>query len=143
MYAKVPRKPAKCLACKKERDGSQYCGHHFLRKHFSGKYGKTEWICYQYLRKGRSSCPSQKIQETVLIEKTKEVLGTDTLSRALLEEKLVCITIPEHNHMIFDLKDGRSIDVFWKHTSRSKSWTPEMRQMARERALKQRGKEEK
>lgn len=120
-----------------------YCGHHFLRKHFSGKYGKTEWICYQYLRKGRSSCPSQKIQETVLIEKTKEVLGTDTLSRALLEEKLVCITIPEHNHMTFDLKDGRSIDVFWKHTSRSKSWTPEMRQMARERALKQRGKEKK
>lgn len=117
------------------------CEHHYIRKHFSGKYGKTEWICNRYLRRGKSACPSQKIQEHILLEKTKEVLETDNLSRKVLDEKLMRIIVPDHNHLIYMLKDGRSVDVFWEHPSRRLSWTPEMKEAARQRALDQRKKD--
>ena len=117
------------------------CGYHYLRKHYCGKYGKTEWVCNRFLRGGRNACSSQKVPEDILIEKTKEVLKTDILTRELLEEKLRGITIPEHNHLNYQLKDGSSVDVFWQHRSRSSSWTPEMRQAAREKTLKRYGKE--
>ena len=120
-----------------------YCGHNFLRKHYSGRYGKTEWICNQLNRRGKSACPSKKIPESIIVQKTKELFEVDDLSRDLLEEKLLRIVVPEHNHLVYMLKDGRSVDVLWQHPSRSLSWTPEMRQVARERTLRQRGKEKK
>ena len=119
------------------------CGHRYLRKHFSGKYGKTEWICNELYRRGKNACSSQKVPENILIEKTKDALEVDFLSRNLLEERLVHIVVPEHNHLNYIFKDGTSVDVFWEHQSRSLSWTPEMRQAARERTLRQNGKEEK
>lgn len=119
----------------------QLCGYHYLRKHFSGKYGKTEWICNQFLRRGKIACPSQKIPESILIEKTKEVLGVDMLTREVLEESLQNIIVPEHNHLIYVFKDGRSTDVFWMHPSRRLSWTPEMRENARQQAYNHRRKE--
>lgn len=114
------------------------CGGAFVHKQANGrKYRPPIWICSTYFQFGKERCPSQKIPESILLEKAREVLCADTITRELLAENLIDITVPEHNHLIFRLKDGSLVDVYWKHPSRSLSWTPEMRQEARERALKQ------
>lgn len=119
------------------------CGGRFVRHyHHRQKYISVLWMCYQYRRRGKEFCPSQQIPENILIEKTKEVLDADSLSRELLEENLLRIIVPGHNHLIYELKDGRLVDVLWEHKSRKLSWTPEMKEAARQQMLKRWRKEE-
>jgi hypothetical protein len=40
------------------------------------------------------------------------------------------------NIAIFVFKDGGVTETTWKHQSRSDSWTPEMKQAAREKTVK-------
>ena len=92
---------------------------------------------------GKAVCPSQKIPEPILIEKTKEVLGlgaNDALDRELLLKRVKVIEVPGPNQLIFNMKDGTATFIKWEHRSRSESWTPEMRQAVRERNLKRRRK---
>lgn len=119
------------------------CGGRFVRHyHHRQKYISVIWLCYQYRRRGKEFCPSQQIPEKILIEKTKIVLEADNLTRELLEEKLLRIIVPDHNHLIYELKDGRSVDVLWEHQSRKLSWTPEMKEAARQQMLERWRKEE-
>lgn len=74
---------------------------------------------------------------------TKLILNVDSFTHELLEEKLTRIIVPEHNHLIYEFKDGSSVDVFWQFPSRSLSWNSEMRQAARERTLAKSRKEKK
>ena len=45
------------------------------------------------------------------------------------------INAQENNTLIFVMNDGREISKVWKLPSRSKSWTEEMREKARQRYL--------
>ena len=121
-----------------------YCGHLFTRKYANtGKYKKPVWVCHEYYELGRNACPSNSIPENILIEKTKEILHEDTLTRDLILDRISDITVPEHKHLVYILKDGGIFNAYWDYPSRSSGWTPEMRQRARERALKQHQKEDK
>ena len=106
------------------------------------QYDKAVWVCPSFYSFGKAVCPSQKIPEDILISKTKEVLEVDKVDRGLLEERIKEIFVPEHNHLTFILMDESEVDVFWEHPSRSLSWTSEMKQRARERALQRYHKEE-
>lgn len=120
------------------------CGGAYVRKYTNAKSGdQAIWICCQYTRYGKSVCESQRIPETILIEKTKSVLNVSELSQAILQDHISHIIVPEHNHLIYELKDGSSVDVFWDYPSRSLSWTKEMREAARQKALRRHRKEEK
>lgn len=119
------------------------CGGKYRRRYTNGRrYRNPVWICHRYLKIGKSICASQQIPEPILIAKTKEVLGVTELSREVIIERIDQILVPEHNHLVYILKDGSKVDVLWEHASRSKSWTPEMKEAARQRALKQNRKEE-
>lgn len=118
------------------------CGGAYVRKYTNNKkYDKAIWICLKYYRYGKDVCQSQQIPESILIQKTKELLGVTDLSRELIRERIAHIDVPEHNHLVYKLTDGSVIDVNWQHPSRSILWTDEMRRKARERALKQGRKE--
>ena len=118
------------------------CGRRFVRKYtHAKKRDRPVWICLQYFRYGTSACHSQRIPEAILIEKTKEVLGVDEITRETVMECVSRIYVPEHNHLIYELKDGSTKDAFWKNPSRSQSWTEEMKQAAREKALERARKE--
>lgn len=119
------------------------CGQKYCRKNSNGKYSKIVWICQRYFNFSTNACSSQKIPETILIEKTKAVLETDTLTRNLLSQKLKAIIVPQPNCLQYIFRDGSAIDVEWHYPSRKLSWTDEMRQSAREKALAQHRKEEK
>lgn len=97
-------------------------------------------LCSQYFKYGKAACLSQRISEKNLIDKTKEVLDVSELNRAEILDKISRIIIPEHHHMIYELKDGTVVDVHWAHPSRSLSWTAEMREAARQKALNQQKK---
>ena len=44
--------------------------------------------------------------------------------------------ISKPNHLLtFIFKDGSERDITWSNPSRSKSWTPEMKEVARQRSL--------
>ena len=118
------------------------CGHNYIRKHFCGKYGKTAWLCNEYYRHGCAFCPSQKIPESILIQKAEEVLGINGFTHECLAERLIKIVIPCHNHIAFHFKTGDVVDVPWKHPSRSQSWTPEMKEAARLKTKQRQRKED-
>ena len=107
------------------------------------KYDKAVWTCPSFYIMGKDVCPSQKIPEDILITKTKEVLAVDELNRDVLLDQVQQIIVPANHHLQYILKDGRTVDVEWRHRSRSESWTREMREVARQRALERHRKEDK
>ena len=114
------------------------CGGVYVRKaNNSGKYKHYVWSCRRYDQQGKSVCPAQSIPEDILVEKTKEVLGIGEISNEILKGRLELIFVPGPHHLIYRLLDGTEILIEWQHRSRRDSWTPEMRQRARERALAQ------
>ncbi len=114
------------------------CGGRYCRSY---KANKAVWICNKYDKYGKAICQSQQIPENILIEQTEKILSEKDLTADLIKSRINQILVPEHNHLIYELKDSSTVEVFWQHRSRSQSWTPEMRQLARERALRQYGKE--
>ena len=117
------------------------CGSAYLRRsNGSGKYAHPIWTCRNYTEYTKSACTAQAIPEDILIAKTKGVLGLKPeaeLTRDTITANIKKITVPAPHTLIYELKDGTEQEIVWKHKSRSKSWTPEMRQAAAERAREQ------
>ena len=120
------------------------CGrlyHHYRTN--AKKYDKSVWACPNFYTMSKGICPSQKLPEDILLAKTKEVLAVDELERDTLLDKVQQIIVPANYHLQYILKDGTTIHAEWQHRSRSESWTEEMREAARQRALEQHRKEKK
>ena len=101
----------------------------------SSSHPKNVWICGRYFDFGKSACPSHQVPEKILIDKTKEILNVDVLTREIILEKIAEITVTDHFHLRYALKDGSVHYVVWEHKSRKESWTPEMKEKARQKAL--------
>ena len=105
------------------------CGATYKRKHNAAgtKYEKIVWICSKYNELGKEACDSQQIPEDILMQKVEAIGGAQVIRE---------IRVPEHNTLIFVFTNGSEATMKWKHKSRKDSWTPEMKQLARERQLK-------
>lgn len=115
-----------------------FCGGTYVRKYTNAKSGDQPiWICNQYFKYGKAACQSQRISEDILMEKTKEILGVSELNREKILGAISRIIVPEHHCLIYELADGSTADAHWEHPSRKLSWTDEMREAARQKALKQ------
>ena len=55
---------------------------------------------------------------------------------AVFTKMVVEIRVPENGTLIFILRDGTEITEIWENKSRRDSWSPEMKQQAREHALR-------
>ena len=121
------------------------CGHLYgYRFSNTGKYKHAVWYCRQANELGKSACPSKPIPEHILVEQTRQILNIASeskLTSQLIKDSIARITVPAPHRLTYRLTDGTEIEVEWQHKSRRESWTPEMRQIARERALKQHRKE--
>ena len=102
------------------------CGAPYKRKRVRNAE-KIVWICATFNELGKSVCASQQIPETILMQKVAEVGGLGNIRE---------IQVPAHHHLVFVFKDGRTVDAEWQNPSRRESWTPKMKQIARERQLK-------
>lgn len=114
-----------CINC-----GSAY-------KHIT-THGKFYWNCRTFQEKGNSFCHSKQIPEKILEAVTAEVLGLDAFDGDAFLSEIDHMEVPEPNRIIYVFKDGRTEERTWKDPSRRDSWTPEMREAARQKALKQR-----
>ena len=63
------------------------------------------------------------------------MLGIDHFDESLLRERVREIIVPTKNEMIFYFEDGTKAKLEWHHRSRRESWTPEMKELARQRTL--------
>jgi len=100
------------------------------------KYERIVWICNTFNTYGKDKCGSQQIPESVLMEKTAEVLRMGEFDAAALKASIAEITVPERNRLNFRFHDGHEVPAEW-YTTRRDSWTPEMRESARQKALAQ------
>ena len=100
------------------------CGKHYRRK--MKKTGPV-WICTTYNTLGKAACPSKAIPESVLETITDEVGGIG---------KITAISAHNDNTLVLTLTSGEQIVKRWQDRSRRDSWTPEMKEAARQRKLR-------
>ena len=96
------------------------CGARYSRK---VTHGGPVWICTTYNTQGKAACPSKAIPEETLNKLTADIVIED----------LAAIRAEAGNRLVFLYKDGTTQEARWQDRSRADSWTPEMKQRARER----------
>ncbi len=140
----------------KERLLSQlvYCEHCNKALHYKLALGASRrkmWICKNHNSLGVEYCPLKPIREDILTDTTSEVLletklikENTPLTNKRLKSLIQKIIAKDNQELEYHLANGEVITKKWRHRSRSESWTPEMREKARERAIKRanKGKED-
>ena len=99
------------------------CGKHYRRKVTATG---PVWICGTYNTFGKAACPSKQIPEGVLTDLTVD-MAMDEITEIWAEKD---------NQLVFRFRSGEETVKRWKDRSRAESWTPEMRDAARQKALK-------
>ena len=105
-----------------------HCGRRFKRK--TTRKNSYSWICPTFNSAGKAVCPSKQIPEGILNELFADTDLT-TVERMVAEDG---------NIIRVCFKDGTERTHKWKDRPRRESWTEEMKQSAREAALKKGGK---
>lgn len=116
------------------------CGKRFTRimANAGSKYAKPAWECGTFNHYGKEECKASfYIPEHILIEKTCEVLDIAELDETILHECIKKIIVPSKNTLLYVFNEGTEKRVEWQHRSRRESWTPEMKEAARQRAIAQ------
>ena len=100
------------------------CGKHYRRK---VTHTGVVWICSTYNQLGRDACRSKAVPENVL----------ERLAADIAPGKITAVRAENGNRLVFTLADGSEIVKQWEDRSRAESWTPEMKEAARQKALRQ------
>jgi len=79
------------------------------------------------------------VPEDISIEITCEVLRLNKFDEVIFKDKVKSIIACDDNILIFKLANETEVIKKWKNKSRSESWTPEKRELARLRELNRRG----
>ena len=114
------------------------CGKNFRRKVTATR---VVWICSTFNKYGKKECPAKQIPDETLCATVADVLGTPYFDENIFEEKIEKIVVPKNNSLMFVFKDGQTVERTWKDRSRKESWTPEMKEQARLKALERRNAE--
>ena len=118
--------PNRCFTGRYPFSGLIVCAH--CGKHYRRKVTATGpvWICSTYNYQGKVACPlSKQIPEPTLTAMTAD-LDIGDLTEIIAEDR---------NTLVFRFKDGRKAVKRWQDRSRAKSWTPEMKEAARQKAI--------
>lgn len=115
------------------------CGGRYQRKKSHSTKNETyKWMCRRYLYAEKNHrCDSIGIPEDILISKTKELLGVETLTYELVESTFKKIIIHKEKSIEYLFRNGEVKVLPWDFKSRSLSWTSKMREEARKRGIKQ------
>jgi hypothetical protein len=82
---------------------------------------------------GKAYCPTSKqIPEETLMAVTAEVLGLPEFDEHIFAATVQRICLGENNTLRYQLRDGRKVEATWADRSRAESWTPEMKEAARQ-----------
>lgn len=109
------------------------CGRAYTRKRTPSKY---IWKCSLSVTKGIEACASKQVPDSILIEASNHILKRTEFDEKHLNSKVESIEVMPVNRLVFHMNDGLSKEYLWQ-TSRSDSWTEEMREQARIRRINQ------
>ncbi|MDX9691153.1 MAG: recombinase family protein [Acholeplasmataceae bacterium] len=109
------------------------CGRAYTRKTTPSKH---VWKCSLSVTKGIESCASKQVPDSILVEATNHILNRTEFDEKLLNSKVDSIEVMPKRRLVFQMKDGLTKEYLWK-TSRSDSWTNEMKEQARIRRINQ------
>ena len=98
------------------------------------------YSCRKYAAGGRKACPSKVVPLTELYRLSAEVLGLTEFDENIFSQKIERIDVYPDNRLIFIFNNGSTAERTWADRSRSNSWTPKMKEAARQRAMQQRRK---
>ena len=113
------------------------CGRNYRRTLMNGSAG---WICPTYYSQGKAACQSKKIPEETLRSVIADVLSLDNWDPDAFTRQVAFIIAAGPNTLELHLADGSIHIVPWKDRSRRESWTPEMREKARQDYLRRKHK---
>lgn len=97
------------------------CGARYSRK---VTHGGPVWICTTYNTQGKAACPSKAVPERVL----------DSMTANTSLDDLTALRAENGNRLVFCFKDGSESVKRWEDRSRAESWTPEMKEAARQKS---------
>ena len=107
------------------------CGKHYRRKNTASG---PVWICPTFNSKGKAFCQSKQIPEDILIAATEEIIG----SLDSLHSKITAVRVENENALVFCLTDGTETVKRWQNRSRRESWTPDRKEVARQKEMERR-----
>lgn len=110
------------------------CGKSYTHK--VSKYGDY-WSCRTYEMYGKDACRNKKVPNKYLERAAAEAMGIDEFDEVLFKKIIEQVNVHEGQVLEFIFKNQTTKLVTWNFDSRRKSWTPEMRENAKQRALKQ------
>lgn len=117
--------------------GMLYCG----KCGKTYKYRKTDynqfWICSTYFEFGRDVCPSRQIPEAQLYNALNAEFGYEEFDKQDFKSKVEKMTVHDGNRITLHFWNGSEKDIYWKEKAVRSTWTEEMREVARQRALAQ------
>ena len=109
------------------------CGKNYRRKTTPCR---IVWCCATFNSRGKKYCPTSKmIPEETLKTVSAAALGLAEFDAEIFKEQIMYIDACSGNLLRFHFYDGSEKELIWKDRSRSESWTPEMRETARQKAL--------
>ena len=109
------------------------CGKHYKRRKTSNGFA---WICSTFNTSGKAACPTSKqIPELCLESAAAQILGLNTFDAEKFSETVEYVKVGQNNQLDFYMKNGGIKKITWKERSRSESWTPEMKELARQKKL--------
>lgn len=111
------------------------CGKNYRHKY---KNDKELWLCSTFLTEGKSKCSSKQIPHDTLMNCIRKCIKKK-VSVEKVKDYISKIEIFNDNKIRIHLIKGGIKDMRWNYESRSLSWTDEMKEKAREKALKQFG----
>ncbi len=111
------------------------CGKNYRRKVTTAR---VVWICATFNSKGKAACASKQIPEETLMAVTAQVLGTPKFDEHLFAAAIEKIQVGKNNALHYIFRDGRCVDTTWADRSRAESWSPEMKEAARQRQMQRR-----
>lgn len=118
--------PDRCFTGRYPFSGLIVCAH--CGKHYRRKITATGpvWICSTYNYQVKTACPlSKQIPEPTLTALTADMDIGD----------LTEIVTESGNRLIFHFKNGTKAVKRWQDRSRAESWTPEMKEAARQKTI--------
>lgn len=104
-------------------------------KNYRRKTTKTQvvWVCATFNTKGKRYCASKQVPETTLDALVGEITNDPTNIKKIIAD--------DDNTLHFHLTNGSVITKTWADRSRALSWTPERREVARQKAYERRQKQ--